>query len=195
MSRGREGGVDWQLRSVNSSGQAKPGWARTLSGLSYMVISPVRMIPHTHDTVPSRARAFRTETRNAYRMQNVGGGVGEIIRCLPQNLLQNIAYAPRIRLPLCALRVCVCACVCYGALLPQCVTRAANESWWKSLLRSFLFSFCGTFLWFALFHIIALCAFVIELVREFPMEYFNMFFKIFSNAMPNSKTLSLNIFP
>lgn len=115
-----------------------------------MVISPVRTIPHTHDTVPSRARAFRTESRNAYRMQNIGGGgVGEIIRCLPQNLLQNIAYAPRIHLPLCALRACVC--VCWGALLPQCVTRAANESWWKSLPRSFLFSFCGTFLWFALF--------------------------------------------
>lgn len=101
--------MDWQLRSVNSTGQAKPGWARTLSGLSYMVISPVRTIPHTHDTVPSRARAFRTESRNAYRMQNIGGGgVGEIIRCLPQNLLQNIAYAPRIHLPLCALRACVC---------------------------------------------------------------------------------------
>lgn len=63
-----------------------------------------------------------------------------------------------------AAKYCVCApytsapmrpaCVCMRvleALLPQCVTRAANESWWKSLPRSFLFSFCGTFLWFALF--------------------------------------------
>lgn len=103
--------------------------------------------------------------------------------------------APYTSAPMRPACVRVCACVCYGALLPQCVTRAANESWWKSLPRSFLFSFCGTFLWFALFHIIALCAFVIELVREFPMEYFNMFFKIFSNASPNSKTSSLNIFP
>lgn len=39
-----------------------------------------------------------------------------------------------------------------------------------------------------LFHIIALCALVIELVREFRIEYLNIFFKIFSNEIPNSKT-------